>query len=81
MSSNIVTLIEKKPDEECVTFIESLLKLAKEGDIRHIAVVVQYHDRTVASAWSGTEGAYCTSMLGEMEVLKIKYYKKAIEGQ
>lgn len=65
-------------NEKLVTFLEGLLKDAKEGKINQIISILGYSDGAVGHGWSIT-GADSLRIVGEIECTKYDYMMKTVE--
>lgn len=72
--------VDKEPVQGCIDFCTDLLERARRGDIRHVAAVVQNHDRTVQTGWSRAAGVFHMSMLGGLAHLTAKYERDVVDG-
>jgi hypothetical protein len=65
-------------NEKLVTFLEDLLKDAKDGTINQVITVIGYSDGYFGHGWS-INGTNLLSMVGEIECAKHDYMMKTLQ--
>ncbi len=57
------------PNPDVITYVENLLKCAKEGELQSLAVVYSRGNRITGNGWTGMH-LNNLSIIGELEALK-----------
>lgn len=70
----------EQPDKDVLALCEDLLRRAKDGTLRGVAVAIDLSEDCTATALAYANGSRVTALLGAVELLKTKVIALCIEN-